>query len=693
MKGKRWMMIPAVFILAALLIFSAQAETAKEEEPAEWTVMIYLCGSDLESIYEYATGNLEEMMLCDRYGKNYQAYHDGDQQEFTVPEVNVVLETGGCRTWHAQRVDMDIAADRLQRWRYQLAGLSDEMGENTFELEEELPSASMADPETLADFIRWGAEKYPAKKYALVLWDHGGGSKTGLFYDELYSGDILYLDELQHALADGGVNFEAVLFDACMMANIETAWAIHDNAKWMIGSEELVSGQGTAIGKWLQQLYYTPQWDGKRLGRWICEMTHRKYSDEDNEEALSTLTWSVIDLSEIERVVGCFDDFFRVLGQCYQNDIEQLTYLTSHFTYAYEFGLGDSRMVDLTGLVNQKGIPETYGYDQYADMLDALENAIVYSVHGDDRDAAYGLSFCFVPDLEPDEMENYARNCPSASYLALMDAIMPEWTAPDWVYERVERLPGIEGNPAYHFAIEKVIDPDGAPGITLPFDEWIMVWSIYAEVYQVSEKSGEIIRLGCTQAPLHVIEEGLVIYELSEFGSWPAIDGEFCEMEIVKRQAAKESYYNIPVQINGIESILRCVNNQHEENPLSISGIWQGYNPENGVFSRNIMPLTKAAGRDYCLLHRIEKPGDSGAVRYETGRVMTMPRVLDIQMAPMKQGTYILNYCAEDIFMRVSDIGSVQFYWDGEKAHVPEGTWEGTVTMGKAAEQLPGEGQ
>ena len=39
----------------------------------------------------------------------------------------------------------------------------------------------MANPETLSDFVHWGAENYPARKYALLLWDRGGGSKTGIF--------------------------------------------------------------------------------------------------------------------------------------------------------------------------------------------------------------------------------------------------------------------------------------------------------------------------------------------------------------------------------------------------------------------------------------------------------------------------------------------------------------------------------
>lgn len=120
MKEKRRTWIPVLVILAALLLFSAQAGTAEGEETAERTVMFYLCGSDLESNYEYATVNLEEILSCGGYGTMngmmFQSTLDEEKtQETTVPEVRVVLETGGCRTWHARRVGMEIAADKLQR--------------------------------------------------------------------------------------------------------------------------------------------------------------------------------------------------------------------------------------------------------------------------------------------------------------------------------------------------------------------------------------------------------------------------------------------------------------------------------------------------------------------------------------------------------------------------------------------------
>jgi hypothetical protein len=57
---------------------------------------------------------------------------------------------------------------------------------NGLQLIEELPSARMGDAQTLKDFLAFGRDNYPAKRTAVVLWNHGGGSVSGASFDELY---------------------------------------------------------------------------------------------------------------------------------------------------------------------------------------------------------------------------------------------------------------------------------------------------------------------------------------------------------------------------------------------------------------------------------------------------------------------------------------------------------------------------
>ena len=124
MKGK-WLLILPALICAVLLVCASAAFAEAAEPEDEWTVLFYMCGSDLESRNSYATGNLEQIASCvyphSRIGemmKKYEALMD--RAEVPNPgRINVLIETGGCKQWHTQSLGMDVSNSALQRWRYE----------------------------------------------------------------------------------------------------------------------------------------------------------------------------------------------------------------------------------------------------------------------------------------------------------------------------------------------------------------------------------------------------------------------------------------------------------------------------------------------------------------------------------------------------------------------------------------------
>lgn len=206
-----------LLICCLFAAFPALAETAAEPQQSEWTVLFYFCGSDLESSHGFASENISAICECcypKTVVKNLVKLlsPEMDTSEYTITEnVSVVIQTGGSKKWDNEKSGLIISTKALQRWSYIVP---ENLEEPRVHLEQELPLQSMADPETLADFIRWGTQAYPARKYALVLWGHGDGAKTGIFCDELFNNDVLHLDELRQALKDGGAFFETILLDA-----------------------------------------------------------------------------------------------------------------------------------------------------------------------------------------------------------------------------------------------------------------------------------------------------------------------------------------------------------------------------------------------------------------------------------------------------------------------------------------------
>ena len=194
---------------------TAETEASTENVPnkeCEWNVMIYLCGTDLESKEGLATQNLKA--IAD-----------------TLPsdEVNLLVQTGGAKAWDpAEKLGFDIANDRLQRWSY---------GDDGFVLMDEVEDASMADGRTLTDFIQWTADHYSAKKNMLVLWDHGGGSSTGLILDENYGDTIMPVFVLEEALQESGTHFDPTVVEAFQKAKDQITAVAHEFNEHPLSSE------------------------------------------------------------------------------------------------------------------------------------------------------------------------------------------------------------------------------------------------------------------------------------------------------------------------------------------------------------------------------------------------------------------------------------------------------------------------
>jgi hypothetical protein len=125
---------------------------------------------------------------------------------------------------------------------------------------QKLGSIDMADPRVLADFVKWGMEKYPADHYALIISDHGGGW-TGAISDDSHGGWATtpqLREALDQALKDGK-KIDVLGFDACLMANHEATHELQGNADFLIASEQTEGADGwpyskLLTGKFLKEL-------------------------------------------------------------------------------------------------------------------------------------------------------------------------------------------------------------------------------------------------------------------------------------------------------------------------------------------------------------------------------------------------------------------------------------------------------
>jgi hypothetical protein len=261
----------------------------------------------------------------------------------------------------------------------------------------DLGETNSDDPQVLKDFIVWGKRTYPANRYALVLWDHGAAF-LGFGGDETASkGSIMRLPALAGALKDGGIEFDLLGFDACLMANTELALELRPYAKALAVSEELEPGDGWDYTAVLDALTRTPTMSGLDLGKIVADSYLAFYKKNSPAEALY-LTFTLLDLQEMPKVTAAVTAFGTELNRYIMTDTqgrpaEQLVRLGQVIGQARYETPGFFRK-DFTnpGLVFDLGLladnAAKFTKDERiaqrtAELKAALAKAVIYTIAGD----------------------------------------------------------------------------------------------------------------------------------------------------------------------------------------------------------------------------------------------------------------------------------------------------------------------
>ena len=282
----------------------------------KWTFMVYLAGDN-----------------------NLSTAGENDMQEMaavgSTAEVNIVAE-------------FDRIGDEAHTKRYYVK-------EGELQEVADLGETDCGDPNVLLDYITWTKENYPADRYALILWNHGGGwdkssidtisqevqtknwgraegaerssSSMGRAFfrttlktvmsletaDERAicsddgSGHSLDTVELGKVLAEAkkrlGQKIDLMGMDACLMANLEVAYQARDYVNYIVASEENEPNDGWPYTEVLKELVDDPDMATADFGAHIVDAYIKSYAHTG-----FTVTQSAVDLSKVEDLAGALDE-------------------------------------------------------------------------------------------------------------------------------------------------------------------------------------------------------------------------------------------------------------------------------------------------------------------------------------------------------------------------------------------------
>jgi len=384
-------------LLAAVMtgfVFPWAGPAARAEEN-DVTILVYVCGTDLESQEGEATADIREMASSGIGG---------------CGSVSVLLATGGASRWSGY----NFSSRSVQYYRLEQGGPA---------LLKDAGKMSMGDAKTLSSFISYGISAAPAKRYIMVLWDHGGGPVYGLCNDENYRDESLSLAELKTGLTSGlqGNKLDIIGFDCCLMNCVDLCSDLYGIADYSVLSQELVSGTGLDYDGWMKPVADNPGLSSEQIA---MKMAETYVADNSRGRSATTATMTVIASEKMPAVMEAAEAFSAALAAQMFTNLSAVVRLRTQLTSFGEFLDEDaSDLVDLADMCDAFSalLPQ-----ESEALKQAAEQAVCYNCTTSDiAEYAHGLSF-FMPyktvsSGKQDILSHY--NGQTGSYAALASSM------------------------------------------------------------------------------------------------------------------------------------------------------------------------------------------------------------------------------------------------------------------------------
>jgi hypothetical protein len=170
---------------------------------------------------------------------------------------------------------------------------------------EELEEVNMGSRETLFTGLAFAKEHYPADRYILSVYDHGGGWE-GSCWDETSNNDNLTMDEMNAALQNSG-GIDVLMFTGpCLMGNVEAAYEVRNNCDYYLASED---ASGFTLWSYMiddicLMIYNNPELSNREFVNEVVSLARYYWHDDPNMD----FTLSAVETSKLPELINAIDD-------------------------------------------------------------------------------------------------------------------------------------------------------------------------------------------------------------------------------------------------------------------------------------------------------------------------------------------------------------------------------------------------
>ena len=343
---KRSLIGIAAALLMIMPVVAMCAPARAVTVPDQWTVMVYMDGDN--NVESYALKDLEEMKLT------------GSSTDVNIV---VLLDTlsGPANLLYVNKG----STTTLAAW-----------GE-----------VNMGDPATMTRLITDAKTLYPADKYSLVVWDHGGGI-MGICWDDTSASDRLTMAELRSGIAGGNTVFDVIVLNACVMATAEVAHQVTGYADYVIFSQENMYALGFPYDQVAADLEAQPTMDGRTMALMMAQ----DYTDYYISIGYSGVTISVYDMAQLTTVANAVKAFAS--AQVSTMSTNYKAFMKIRHSVPDPNNQADlvtyAQLVAASADITSTTVKTTAGA-----VVTAVNAAIIYEWHSDDVTEENGLGIWF----------------------------------------------------------------------------------------------------------------------------------------------------------------------------------------------------------------------------------------------------------------------------------------------------------
>jgi hypothetical protein len=251
---------------------------------------------------------------------------------------------------------------------------------------------NMGDPATLSAFVTFGKEHFPAERYILSVFGHGGGW-LGACSDKTNGNDHLTMGEMRDALAQAGGVDLMLLNTPCLMGMVEVAYNLRNVTDVVLASEFMSGWVNEPMGDLSDALHANPGISTEALGSLFVNSIWEHRMVWENVGWPDSLTSSAIRTDRLIRIrdqIHALSVKYLQRPAAFRSHIATITPDLTSFKPSYVdlFDLADE-LLRVEQDQSTRAILES--------LKTALREAVVEEVHGPSWEDTHGLSI-FLPE-------------------------------------------------------------------------------------------------------------------------------------------------------------------------------------------------------------------------------------------------------------------------------------------------------